>query len=135
MTLESIKDKINEVGRLLDGNHVADAFVILENIAQEEQNYKATDNLKRLRQTYGYMVHYLIEGVEDKTRREVYDGTLSSLRQIANDILLDKLVIDSPDVYFSTARICSHRNLRFEVLWNRLKEVEAKLCSLSVRFL
>ncbi len=73
------------------------------------------------------MVHYLIEGVEDKTRREVYDGTLSSLRQIANDILLDKLVIDSPDVYFSTARICSHRNLRFEVLWNRLKEVEAKL--------
>ena len=45
MTLESIKDKINEVGRLLDGNHVADAFVILENIAQEEQNYKATDNL------------------------------------------------------------------------------------------
>ena len=94
MTLESIKDKINEVGRLLDGNNVADAFVILENIAQEEQNYKATDNLKRLRQTYGYMVHYLIEGVEDKTRREVYDGTLSSLRQIANDILLDKLVID-----------------------------------------
>lgn len=51
MTLESIKDKINEVGRLLDGNNVADAFVILENIAQEEQNYKATDNLKRLRQT------------------------------------------------------------------------------------
>lgn len=47
MTLESIKDKINEVGRLLDGNHVADAFVILENIAQEEQNYKATDNLKK----------------------------------------------------------------------------------------
>lgn len=127
MTLESIKDKINEVGRLLDGNHVADAFVILENIAQEEQNYKATDNLKRLRQTYGYMVHYLIEGVDDKTRREVYDGTLSSLRLIANDILLDKLVIDSPDVYFSTARICRHRNLRFEVLWNRLKEVEAKL--------
>ena len=40
---------------------------------------------------------------------------------------LINLSLTSPDVYFSTARICSHRNLRFEVLWNRLKEVEAKL--------
>ncbi len=127
MTLESLKDKVSEANRLLDSNQVADAFVILEEMAQDEGNYLILDNLKSLKQTYGYMIHYLIEGMEDATRPEVYDNTVCTLREIGDCLLTDKLTSDSPEIYFSTTRICKHQKLSFLPLWTSLMDIESKL--------
>jgi len=127
MTLKSFKEEISKANAYLDSNQVADAFLILENIATEEGNHYVLDNLKQMMQTYGYMIHYLIEGVDDVSRQDVYEQIMNSLRNTVDDLLFDKLSSDSTDIYFSTARICRHRGSSFPVLWANLIETEAKL--------
>lgn len=127
MTLESLKDKISEVKRCLDENRVIESFDLLEKISQEEGNFQASDSLKSLRQTYGYMIHYLIEGLDDPTRQDVYDSTVRSLREICDNLLIDKLSIESPSLYYSTSRICKHRNNSFDNIWHRIIEIDANI--------
>lgn len=124
MTLESLKDRLSEVDRLLDTNRIIESIDILENISQEEGNFKVYDSLNKLRQTYGYMIHYLIEGMDDPTRQDVYDSTVIALRDIRDNLLFDKLTLESPEVYYSTSRICRHRNLSFDKLWHELVEID-----------
>lgn len=127
MTLESVEKNIKDALRLLDGRRVAEALSILDSVAAEDSNYKAADTLERLRQTYGFMIHYLIEGLEDTTRPAVYSDIVASLRNIADDLLISRLQSDSPMTYFSTQRICRHRNLDFRRLVTHLAEIDAKL--------
>lgn len=127
MTVDSLKEKISRAKSLLESYKVADAFSILEDIATEDCNYKIADRLKHVKQTYRYMIHYMTEGIEDTSRPDVYRQTLDTLYQICEDILIDKFMIGSPEIFFSTSRICRHRKLTFPVLWNSLMEAEAKL--------
>ncbi len=127
MTLESLKDKISEVKVLIESNRVIESFNLLEKISEEEGNFQLSDRLKNLRQTYGYMIHYLIEGMDDPTRQDVYDSTIRSLRNICDTLLTDKLTNESPALYYSTSRICKHRNISFEYIWNQLAENNANI--------
>lgn len=127
MTLEILRSKVKEVRNLIDKNLLADAFALLEKIVVEEGNYNVADRLKQAKQTYGYMIHYLLEGVEDNSRDIVYDQTVNTLREISDDLLIDKQMTDSPEIYFSTSRICKHRNLELNDLLNRLVELRSTL--------
>ena len=127
MTLESFRNRINEAKTMLDTNRVADAFNLLNKLVVEEGNHRIAEKLGKLRETYGYMIHYFIEGSEDSTRSEVYSDTVDSLRTVCDDLLLDKLGSDSTGVYFSTSRIIRHRNLNFRQLWEQYIETVAEI--------
>ena len=90
MTLESLKSKISGVRQLLDSERLTDAMNELESISVSENNYTATDKLKKIRQTYGYMIHYFMEGMEDPSRKEVYCKTVESLQRICDDMIIEK---------------------------------------------
>lgn len=126
MTLDQLKERISEAERKLDSKMVADAASILLDVSSGEGFFDLHANIENIRDNYGYMLHYLIEGAEDPSRETVRDKTVSTLRDIADDILIRKQTKDSPEILFSTVRICDHRNLDFSRLYSELKEVESK---------
>lgn len=122
MTLESLKSKISGVGQLLDAEKLTDAINELESISVSENNYKAIDNLKKIKQTYGYMLHYFMEGMEDPSRKDVYYQTVESLRRICDDLIIEKGTEESSNVFYSTLRVSNLRNLDFTQVWKDLNK-------------
>lgn len=122
MTLESLKSKISGVRQLLDSERLTDAMNELESISVSENNYTATDKLKKIRQTYGYMIHYFMEGMEDPSRKDVYCQTVESLQRICDDMIIEKGTEDSSNVFYSTLRVSNLRNLDFAEVYEDLNK-------------
>lgn len=105
MTLENVIQKCAQATKLLDEKRVAEAIELLEYIAHEEGNFKIVDDIQRQKQTYQYMIHYLLEGMEDSARPTMYADIIASLRHDADLLLINKQEKDSPDTYFATLRM------------------------------
>ena len=71
MTKELFIKKIDKIKNLLNAHRVSDAIDQLMKIASVEGDYKSTDELTQLRQTYSYMIQYMLQGIEDKSRSEL----------------------------------------------------------------
>ncbi len=127
MNLEKLKQKYYRVIELLRNGNLPAAMTSVKEMASEENNYKAIEEIDRAKQTYDYMLYYFVEGMSDPSRKDVYDSTVEKMRLIAEGILNDKLIEESTDLLYSSARICRHRNLTPSKLFGQLSETEAKL--------
>lgn len=127
MTFDSINKELSLAEELLNEHRISGAIEILEKIAVGQNDYRSFDVLKRTRETYGYMIHYLIEGTEDPMRKSMFSDIIESLRGVADDLRISKMQTDSPTVYFSTKRICEHRNLKFDNTLSRVLETESSI--------
>lgn len=126
MASDTLKNNIAEIRILIDNNNIIEAIDRLSTLAQNEANFNIADKLKTYRQTYGYMLHYLIKGSEDSSRLDVFNQTKLALMDLCDEMTADKDMSDSPDIYFSTARICRIRKFNFDFLWNELSLTDDK---------
>lgn len=127
MKLDAVKAQYKKIEMALESENVADAFKLLDSLAADEQNFKIKDELLRLRQTYDYILHYMLEGIEDPTRETQYEAVVGQLKMMAEEILYDKLMEESTGVYFSTARVIRHRNPDLKLLFDNYSDLEVKL--------
>ena len=81
-----ILNKCKEVENLLVSYDIASSINILLDIAREVQDYNLVDELNRLRDTYRYMASYMIDGIADLSRKEVYQDILENLRSITDNL-------------------------------------------------
>ncbi len=95
----------------------------LISIAKEVNNYHVIDALKKYRQTYGYMLHYFINGANDPSRNEVFMQTKIGVLELCDELIYDMEMSESSDVYYSTARICRHGKLDFSNIWSSLEDI------------
>ena len=124
MTIEQLKEIKNNVVISLNSGNVIDALDLLHQVATDEGNFNAVNDINNIRQTYDFMIHYLIEGTNDPERERVYNDTIETIRQIAEDLLYAKLIDQSTDLKYSTARTCKHRNLSLPHLLTKLSDTE-----------
>lgn len=105
MTKDSFINKIDNVKKYIKNNRIADAIELLMKIASVEGQYKITDALSQLKQTYSYLIHYMLQGVEDNSREALYSSIKESLLSVADDLLIGELAVESADLYYSALRM------------------------------
>lgn len=127
MTLEAINKELDVAATLLNDNRIIAAIDILEKIAKDLNDYRSADLIKQMRQTYGYLLHYLVEGVDDPSRVTMRSDIIETLRGVSDDLKIAKMQVDSPTVYFSTKRICEHRNLEFSKVIARILDTNSNI--------
>lgn len=127
MQNKEIIEKCKEASRLLDSYNLPAAFALLDGLAKKRQDFKITDELKRLRDTYRYMAEYMISGAADESRNNVYSDIIEKLRSIIDQINRDTVAIDSSDSYSETFRYQKLAGTSLETLLNRYSSVLSEL--------
>ena len=77
----------SRVMRYVDEYKLADAIDTVENMASESRLPSNRDSISGLRDTYRYMIHYMIEGVADTGRDRMYKDISEKLRVLADSML------------------------------------------------
>lgn len=116
----------SNLNRLLDEYKLADAIEVALAMADESADHRQRDKISALSDTYGYMMHYLIEGVSDSTREYNYRDIVSRLRQSADMMLRADRMKASPDIFSSTLRFQNLRNEDFSSLLHKYSSLVAE---------
>lgn len=129
MTKELYIKKIDKIKNLLDSNRLADAISKLMKIASVDGDFKSTDALNQIKQTYSYMMHYMIQGIEDESRLTLYSTIKENLYSIADDLLIGNLAVENGNSYFSAMRTVIIQNLSLSDMLKELEDIDNQ-CSL-----
>lgn len=127
MTKELYIKKIDKIKNLLDSNRLADAISQLMKIAAVDGDFKSTDALNQIKQTYSYMMHYMIQGIEDESRKSLYFTIKENLYSIADDLLIGNLTTEDGNSYFSALRTVLMQKLSLSQLFKELEDIDNQL--------
>ncbi len=124
----NIKEMHREVFSMLDSCKVGGALNVAENMSLAVKLPHHRDNVRQIRETYRYMVHYLIEGVADAGRDALYADISEQIRTIADASLREAKAIDSPDLYSSTLRLVRHKKFNLKGLITDYNALGSEMC-------
>ena len=127
MQNKEIIDKCKEASNLLDSYNIAGSLDLLDRIVKDRHDYKAADELNRLRETFKYMAEYMVSGFEDNSRENVYNEIIESLRSLLDRITRDVIAIDSSDAYSETLRYLNLTNVNIEDLFSKYSSALSEL--------
>lgn len=97
---------------LLDQGLLMAAFDRLRRYGEKKLLWELTDELKRLRQSYLYMIRYALSGSPDPKRNEIKQDIVSRLADIYVSMRRTAESAKSSDIYFSTEKSLRSRQLR-----------------------
>lgn len=120
-------NKCKEASRLLDSYNIPATIILLEALAKARQDYRITDELTRLHDTYRYMAEYMVSGGVDPSRSNVYNDIIEKLRSIIDHISRDVIAIDSEDSYSETFRYQKLAGQQLESLLSRYSSLLSEL--------
>ena len=93
-----------EIYTALQQRHLQSAFARIHNLSANLQEWSIDAKLKELETSYRYMIQYMIEGVDDPERKQVYNYLINTTYHIT-DIICDKLLVEnSTKQYYITKR-------------------------------
>lgn len=105
ITRQSASKLHTGVKKAIKNGNLTSAFRLLGDYALQANNYRLSDRIMGLRQSYGYLLQYMIEGSEDPHRESMLGDIREELLSMADSILRDSIAIDSSDIYSETLRI------------------------------
>lgn len=89
---------------LLSRGLISEALDALERGAAGGESRHIRDRVAQVREAYGLLTRYALDGAADPSRADVYDDICASIRDIAATLRRQRLSADSPKLYFSTLR-------------------------------
>lgn len=119
--------KYDEVSSLIENKNINEAIALLRSMATQSPDLKIRDEIDRIADTYRYMVHYLLEGVDDPHRMEMYSELIESLKSVLDRIRRNNDARDSSDPYSETFRIIKMRAADFPKLLAEYASVWSEL--------
>ncbi|MCM1021573.1 MAG: tetratricopeptide repeat protein [Muribaculum sp.] len=81
-----------------------DAFILLRSQASELGDWKITEQIDALEQSYSMMLDYAISGSPDPERDELYSSITTNILKISEIVAHRLNIEDSPSLYYSTLR-------------------------------
>lgn len=122
MTPNQIKEFRSTVDRFLDKGNLGEAFATLRNSARAISSWSAADRIEKAEQSYGYLLRYMIDGVDDPSRDEVFADLKREAAVIRDLLTIEMSLPDTPTLYYNTLRsVSSHRNETLSGLIDRHK--------------
>lgn len=86
------------------------------------KNPKTLDSLRRIEETYKYLVHYFVEGIEDNSREEIIDELILRIYALNDSFFAESILSESPDIYSSTKRLVNLRKISLNKLFEDLSK-------------
>lgn len=115
-----IHKSIERAKGLIGERRIKEAFSLLNELNDKTERWGISDELRRMEETYRYMIHYMIEGVEDSHRSELYDNIISRLLEIIDMVernLLCQFVNNT--IYLNLLRNRSHNTDNLKEAFDR----------------
>lgn len=111
MTNKEIKEFRSTIDRLLVKGNIGDAFEELRNAARTINSWRIIDRIEKAEQSYGYMLRYMIDGIDDPSRDEVFRSLKSEIATIRDILTREFSLPETPTLYYNTLRsVSSHRD-------------------------
>ena len=125
-----MKDKIKyslpeQTKKLLEAGRYKDCFTLLRRRLTETPITGALNKISQNESTYKYMLEYFSRGLSDPGREDLLAEIRRSLLDIAQQIDKDASSNDSPEIYFSTLRMCRLRPSVLTSSFDKVKELKA----------
>ncbi|MCM1369663.1 MAG: hypothetical protein NC204_04755 [Candidatus Amulumruptor caecigallinarius] len=127
MADNNIATAIAKVRNLIDSNHIYQSLNKLQGVTRELNMHIESDELQRIRDTYRYMLHYMVEGTPDAGRNDMLNSIRESLRTICDKAIRINNSHDGNDYYSSQLRFNNLRNESIQQLLNRYTKVSNEL--------
>ena len=108
--------------KLIDSGRYKDAFTLLRRRLTETPLPRALSELSQAESTYRYLLQYYAQGATDPGREGVLADIRSRLLDIADGIDRENSVTDSPQLYYSTLRMCRMHPSDIDTLLKTLVE-------------
>lgn len=112
--------------KLLDAGRYKDSFKLLRQRITESPLPGTLNALSQAESTYRYMLEYFTRGLEDPGRESMLADIRSTLRSIAQDLDKEAASTDSPELFYSTLRMCRLRPADIKTSIAKIIELKAK---------
>ena len=118
---------------LLDSGRLNEAFEYIDNFLTASPDATAVaplrSELERLRESYGFMSRYMLDGLPDPGRSEQYEDVAEGLRSIGERVQRMTRMADHPSLYYNVARMHRHTSQSVELaeLMATFRETSSRL--------
>lgn len=129
MTDKEIIKMRDEANESLDSYHITKAIGIIREMVAKSGLKGGMAETERISDTYGYMLHYLLEGIRDDGRAEMLGKLSEELRSIADMAVREVKTVASPEYYYSILRFNQYREERVSEI---LKEYGSAMSELTL---
>lgn len=105
MKIETAIKHISHIDSLLDARRVngaLDALAML--LPSGPSGWTMAERAAKLRESYGLMSRYALDGMPDPSRQELYTDITEEIRSLSRESLRKLRMVDDPALYYSTAR-------------------------------
>lgn len=129
MAQSKIKELHSRVNSLLDSTKISQAIELVGMMLAGAGLQSLNGKLDTIRQTYKYMLHYMLEGLPDDSRKSMIADITEQLRTLADASVRAEESVDNPDYYYSVLRF---NKLRQEHLAEIIKDYGHTASELSL---
>lgn len=121
MTLGNINEAYDRIISSLDKKELKSAFDGIMTLMAGCNEYGLQDELYKLEETYKYMLHYRIGGVQDPMQEQIYSNIRISAYELADKLKLTVLTKLSPKCYYYNRRILQSKvNIPFRTIYHSI---------------
>lgn len=110
---------------LLDAGRYKDCFTLIRRRLTEVPIPGAFNKISQSESTYKYMLDFFARGLADPGRKAMLAEIRHTLIELAQQIEKEASSSDSPDIYFSTLRMCRLRPARIKDCIKKIIELKA----------
>ncbi len=122
MTTNEIKEFSTKIDQLIERRQLSDVFDTLHNAAKSISSWSISDRIEKAEQGYSYMLKYMIDGVNDPSRDNVYSDLIREASTLRDILIREMSLTDTPTLYYNTLRsVNSHREETLSGLFSGLR--------------
>lgn len=111
MNKTEISRNRNNIYRLLDSRQLTLAFNILQIMINDCQQWQLSEELNRLTTAYGYMLHYLTQGMLDPQRDEILSQIIVDTYKLTDQTVISLAASQSTHIFYQRNREYKTRSL------------------------
>ena len=104
MTAKEIHTIYTRIIDSLDQGALKTAFEMLQALIDGSKSYTYQGKLNELQETYQFMLHYYVEGMNDPMQAQIYTNICATAYELADSIKHENLYPVSPLFYYATRR-------------------------------
>lgn len=105
---DTINKKITGIRQLIKSKKITAAISRLEEIASDFHLFNVSDRLNKIKDTYGFMIDFLLRGIKDDSRKRMLHDIQNRLYDIADELTRHAETPESPEKYYEALRTRRH---------------------------
>ena len=129
MLSHDIANRQHKIYESLHRKHLQKAFIELKRLTDRLQEWNIDEELATIETSYRYMIQYMLDGVKDPERIQVYNHLIVSVYRLTDTVCEKLLTRDSMTLYYGKKRVAQNDGKSLAKIF---AELETALSALSM---